>query len=147
MTVSPTERASRALPWLLVLYAAASLLHFAHNAEYLAQYPNLPASWSRGDVYLAWCCLTILGVVGYLLYVRGNRTVGLTLLTLYAVLGFGGLLHYTRAPLTHHSSMMNLTIWIEVAAAVSLLANVALVAGHKSAPMPSDKPWRGRETR
>jgi hypothetical protein len=33
---------------------AASLLHFAHNAQYLAQYPNLPPSWSRAEVYLAW---------------------------------------------------------------------------------------------
>jgi hypothetical protein len=121
------ERAKWALPRLLILYAAASLLHFAHNAEYLAQYPNLP-SLSRAGVYIAWCCVTTLGVVGYLLYVHGNCAVGLTFLALYAVLGFGGLLHYTRARLTDHSSMMNITIWTEVVAAALLLLNVAIVA-------------------
>ncbi|HEX4389260.1 MAG TPA: hypothetical protein VH109_11600 [Steroidobacteraceae bacterium] len=128
MTVSCTERASQALLWVLVLYAAASLLHFAHNAEYLAQYPNLPASWSRGDVYLAWCCLTTLGVGGYVFWLRGKRTVGLTLLTVYAALGFGGLLHYTRAPLTQHSSLMNLTIWAEAFGAALLLMDVVWLA-------------------
>ena len=28
-----------ALPWLLLLYCVASLLHFVHNAEYVADYP------------------------------------------------------------------------------------------------------------
>ena len=54
MTAGGTfRRANQTLPWVLILYAAATLLHFAHNAEYLAQYPNLPVSWSRADVYVA----------------------------------------------------------------------------------------------
>jgi hypothetical protein len=109
----------------LILYAAASLLHFAHNAEYLAQYPNLPASWSRAHVYIAWCCVTAPGIVGYMLYRRGYCCVGLTLLSVYAALGFGGLLHYTRAPVDQHSAMMNATIWTEVAAAALVLMNLA----------------------
>jgi hypothetical protein len=134
MILSATERAKRTLPWLLILYAATSLLHFAHNAEYLAQYPNLPASWSRADVYVAWCCITTLGVGGYLLYLRGNRAVGLTSLALYAVLGLGGLLHYTRAPLAHHSSIMNVTIWTEAVAAALVLINVGIVATQEARP-------------
>src|SRR4029077_10483820 len=128
MTGSSTKRARQALPWLLVLYGAGRLLHLTHNDEHLAHYPKLPASWSRGDVYLAWCCLTALGVGGYLLWLRGNRTAGLTLLALYALLGFGGLLHYTRAPFAQHSSLMNLTIWAEAFAAGLLLTDVVLVA-------------------
>jgi hypothetical protein len=128
------ERAKWVLPGLLMLYAAASLLHFAHNAEYLAQYPNLPYSWSRADIYIAWCCITTLGVVSYLLYVRRNRAVGLMFLALYAVLGFGGLLHYIRAPLTHHTSMMNVTIWAEAVAAALLLTNVAILAALGARP-------------
>jgi hypothetical protein len=46
--------AGRLLPWLFALYAAATLLHFAHNGHYLARYPNLPASWSGASVYAAW---------------------------------------------------------------------------------------------
>lgn len=117
--------ARRTLPWILILYAAATLLHFAHNAEYLARYPNLPASWSRVDVYAAWFCLTGLGVAGYVLYLRERRGLGLTFLAAYAGLGFGGLLHYTRASMAHHSAIMNVTIWAEAVAAALLLVNLA----------------------
>ena len=121
-------RASRIMPWLFGLYAGASLLHFAHNAEYLADYPNLPVSWSRADVYFAWCGVTMVGLLGYVLFRCGHRRVGLTALAVYGSLGLGGLLHYTRAPIAHHSAAMNLTIWTEVAAAAVFLVNVATTA-------------------
>ena len=124
-------RACQMLPWLLALYAAASLVHFVHNAEYLALYPNLPASWTRGQVYLAWCGVTLVGLLGYLLYRGGFTRTGLALLAVYGGIGFGGLLHYTRAPVTYHSAAMNLTIWAESAAAAVFLLNlISLVAWH-----------------
>jgi len=132
----------RALRWLFVLYAAASLLHFAHNAEYIAQYPNLPASWSRAQIYSAWCCVMTLGLSGYGLYALGFSNLGLTILGLYAGLGFGGLLHYTRAPLTHHSAMMNLTIWAEAVTGALLLADVVMISGPRRA-RPRDAAGRG----
>ena len=128
------NRGSETLPWFFVLYSAATLLHFAHNAEYLIQYPNLPASWSRAEIYAAWCCLMALGLLGYGLYALGPRRIGLTTLGLYACLGFGGLLHYSRAPMAHHSSMMNLTIWTEAIAGTLLLVNVIFLGGVASSP-------------
>ena len=129
MTVDPIHRrACQMMPWLLALYCGTSLLHFTHNAEYLAQYPNLPASWTRSGVYLAWCCVTAVGVSGYVLYRGGLSRVGLTLLAIYGGLGFDGLLHYTRAPISHHSAAMNFTIWVEVAAAAVFLSSLASVA-------------------
>jgi hypothetical protein len=116
------------MPWLLALYAAASLLHFTHNAEYLAEYPHLPGSWTRADVYLAWCCTTAVGLLGYVLYRGGFRRVGLIVLAIYGGLGFGGLLHYTRASIADHSGAMNFTIWSEVAAAAVFLINIASIA-------------------
>jgi len=124
------NRTRETLPWVFVLYAAATLLHFAHNAEYLAQYPHLPPSWSRTDVYAAWGALMALGLAGYGLYGLGGRGVGLVILGVYATLGFGGLLHYTRAPMAHHSAMMNLTIWAEALAGSLLLANVLVLRGN-----------------
>jgi hypothetical protein len=138
-----TKRSSAILPWFFGLYAVATLLHFAHNAEYLAQYPNLPSSWSRAEVYAAWYCVTALGLVGYGLYALGLRNVGLAILGVYAALGFDGLLHYTRAPIAHHSTMMNLTIWSEAAAGTLLLANVVMLSGIKLGLMPPNKRWRG----
>jgi hypothetical protein len=124
----------RALPWLLIAYCAASLLHFSHNAEYLADYPNLPAWLSRSQVYLAWLVTLAIGILGYVLYRTGHRLIGLVVLTIYAGLGFDGLLHYTRAPFAAHTAAMNLTIWSEVIAAAALLMAVvtALISRQKS---------------
>jgi hypothetical protein len=128
MTVARTSSlAGRALPWLISLYAAASFIHFAHNAQYLAYYPNLPAAWSRAEVYVAWCGLSAVGALGYVLYRRGNLRVGLSTLALYSLAGLGGLLHYTRAPISHHTAAMNWTIWTEVTAAALLLVDIACV--------------------
>ena len=118
-----TERAS-ALAGVLLLYAAASLLHFAHNAEYLADYPNLPDWLTRGGVYLAWGAQTAVGLLGYVMYRIGWRVTGLILLGIYACFGFDGLLHYTRAPFDAHTTAMNFTILFEVLAAALLLACV-----------------------
>lgn len=116
--------AARALPWLLLLYCGTSLLHFVHNAEYLADYPNLPAWISRASVYSVWGGIFMLGLGGYLLYRRGHLLIGLALLALYTALGFDGLLHYGRAPMAAHTLATNLTIWSEVAAAAVALAAV-----------------------
>lgn len=120
-TAAPTPMRTRALLVLLIAYGAASLLHFAHNAEFLADYPNLPASLSRASVYAAWLAVTALGVLGYLLFRRGFRFAGPGVIAVYALLGFGGLAHYARAPLSEHTAAMNLTIWLEAATAALLL--------------------------
>lgn len=114
-------------PWLgglLLLYLAASLLHFVHNAEYLADYPNLPTWLGQADVYLVWLALAAVGAAGWALYRADGRLVGLLLIGAYAVSGFDGLLHYTRAPFAAHTPAMNFTIWFEVAAAALLLLGV-----------------------
>ena len=121
----------RALPWLLLLYCGASLLHFAHNAEYVADYPNLPEWISRVSIYVAWCVIFMTGLCGYLLLRSGRTVTGLVLLAIYTALGFDGLLHYGRAPIASHTVGMNLTIWIEVlTAALALGAVTWLAASH-----------------
>ena len=120
-----TNAGSTPIGALLLLYLAASLLHFAHNAEYLADYPNLPAWLGRADVYLVWLGLAVVGIGGYALYRGGWRLAGLLLLGAYAASGFDGLLHYTRAPFTAHTAAMNFTIWFEFIAAGLLLLAVA----------------------
>jgi len=67
----------RTLATCLLIYAAASLLHHIHNAEYLAEYPNLPAWLTPAKVYLVWTAEAVLGLVGYLLLRSGYRRAGL----------------------------------------------------------------------
>jgi hypothetical protein len=102
-------------------YCLASLVHFVHNAEYLAQYPNLPAWLSRSKVYAAWMAITGVGALGLLVARSRYAAVGFVLVAVYAALGFDGLGHYWLAPMSSHTLAMNLTIWSEVLAASALL--------------------------
>jgi hypothetical protein len=112
--------------FLILAYCAASLLHFVHNAVYLHDYPNLPASLSAARIYAAWCGITAVGVVGYWLRRAGYRVAGLVVIGVYAGLGFAGLDHYTLAPVSAHSLAMNLTIGLEALAAAALLIAVCV---------------------
>ncbi len=124
MTLAQSRNQTIRLPVLLVVYLAASLLHFAHNAEFLSDYPNLPTWLTRSDVYFVWIGQAVIGLVGIALYLRGRQTPGLLLIGLFAAFGFDGLLHYSRAPFAEHTLEMNFTIWFEVAAAAVLLVAV-----------------------
>ena len=128
MSASRPRRNDSLLLGLLLLYLVASLVHFTHNAEYLADYPNLPPWLTRGGVYLAWIGEASLGILGYVLYRFGWRLTGLALVGVYAAFGFDGLLHYTRAPFDAHTTAMNFTILFEVAAAALLLMRVVMLA-------------------
>jgi hypothetical protein len=114
----------RTLLVLVLIYGAASLLHFVHNAEFLADYPNLPASWSRAGVYRAWLVLTVVGVAGWVFLSRGHQRTGLVLIALYAIGGLDSLGHYVLAPFADHTRAMNATIVLEVAAAALLFSTV-----------------------
>ena len=112
----------------MLAYGVASLVHYTHNAEFLADYPNLPAWLSRAKVYGAWLGVTAVGVVGYLLVRRGNHFVGLSVIAVYAALGFDGLGHYSLAPFSAHTPTMNLSIWLEASSAALLLVMAAVFA-------------------
>jgi len=119
----------RTLLVLLLLYGAASFVHFVHNAEFLADYPNMPASWSRTGVYGAWFAMTAIGLIGLLLVVRGLRIAGLLFVVAYAGFGLDSLGHYALAPMAAHTAAMNATIIAEVTTAAMLLVEaVRLVA-------------------
>ena len=117
---------ARSLTICLLAYAAASLLHHMHNAEFLADYPNMPAWLTREKVYLVWLGEASIGAVGYVLVRIGYRSAGLLLIGLYALMGFAGLDHYTVAPFSTHTATMHFTIALEVVAAAFLLFTVAL---------------------
>lgn len=114
-----------ALLWCVLAYTVASFFHYSHNAEFLADYPNLPAWLTRADVYAAWLGVTAVGVAGYGLVARGFETAGLVVLTIYGVMGLDGLGHYAVAPIAAHTLAMNTSIWLETAAAIAVLVAVA----------------------
>ena len=118
---------------LLIIYCAASLLHFVHNAVFIDDYPNLPNWITTAGVYIAWAAITSIGVIGYLLLRFGKRLAGLFTVAIYAVIGLDGLTHYSLAPISAHTFTMNLTIWLEaITAAMVLIAVSGLFIKHLS---------------
>jgi len=116
---------------LLIIYCAASLLHFVHNAVFIDEYPNLPNWISAAGVYITWFGITGVGLVGYLLIRRGKQFIGLITVAVYGALGLDGLGHYSLAPLSAHTVTMNLTIWLEAITAVMvLIAVTGLMINH-----------------
>jgi len=105
---------------LLALYGVASLVHFAHNAEYIAFYPNLPAWLTRENVYLAWLAVTGVGVAAVAFAAARWRAAAALSLVVYGSLGLYGLGHYGLAPCSEHTFSMNLTIWAEALAGAAL---------------------------
>jgi hypothetical protein len=124
MRTSVSSSRQHILVVLLVVYGMASLLHFVHNAEFVSDYPNLPAAWSRADIYLAWVGLTVVGILGWLLLSRGYQFIGLVLLATYAAGGLDSLGHYLLAPVSAHTFTMNSTILLEVTTAGFVLVEV-----------------------
>ena len=110
----------RQLLGLVALYAMASLVHFSHNAEYIALYPNMPPWLTRGNVYVGWLAVSSVGLVSGTMWFLGWRVATGFGLALYGLPGLDGLAHYTLALCSEHTLTMNLTIWFEVLSGLAL---------------------------
>ena len=106
---------------LMLAFAAGSLVHFIHNAEFLKSYPGLPPNWTRAGVYGAWLGISGVGGAGYALLRHGYQRTGLLVVAAYALFGMDSLGHYLLAPMSAHSLGMNATILLEVVPATLLL--------------------------
>lgn len=113
---------------LLAVYFLASLAHFAHNAEYIAYYPNMPAWLTRDKVYLAWLVVTSIGVAGLIVLRLKMHALSSVLIAVYGALGLDGLAHYALALCSQHTIITNITIWSEASAGFALLVAAALVS-------------------
>lgn len=126
------------LPILFVLYTAASLAHFTHNAEVIAIYPGLPIWMTRESVYMAWLAVASVGLLAIAASFKRWHRVAALLLIAYGLLGTDGLLHYTLALCSEHTLATNLTIWAEVSLGVVLACAAAVrLARLISPPAPT----------
>ncbi|HEX2584645.1 MAG TPA: hypothetical protein VHL14_05905 [Steroidobacteraceae bacterium] len=107
--------------FLIAVYFIASLAHFAHNAEYIAFYPNMPLWITRNTVYVAWLVITSVGVAGLIALRLKWQAIGAVLIAIYGAFGLDGLLHYTLALCSQHTLLTNITIWSEAVSGLGLL--------------------------
>lgn len=115
--------------WFLVIaYFIASLVHFAHNAEYIVFYPGMPDWLTREKVYMAWLAVTAVGTLGIAALYFGATAFGTAILAAYGALGLDGLAHYTLALCSEHTLAANITIWTEVVLGFCLLLIGAVLA-------------------
>lgn len=63
----------RMLTTSMLLYGAASFVHFARNAAYLADYPNMPSWLSASGVMAAWAVVAAIGLAGWRTNVMSSR--------------------------------------------------------------------------
>lgn len=123
------------LRWLVAVYFFASLAHFAHNAEYIAFYPNMPGWITRETVYLVWLGITGVGASGVVAWRFGWPALGALLLGAYGAMGLDGLGHYTLALCSEHTLAANITIWSEAVSGVVLAMAAAILLWRRfSAP-------------
>jgi hypothetical protein len=122
-----TRRIERLVLMVAGACVTASFTHFAHNAEFCGDYPNLPIWITRGSVWVSWIGVSLVGGTGVWLFRAGLRKTSLGVLAVYGALGCDGLGHYSLAPMARHTAMMNFAIWFEVIAGLALVA-VALGA-------------------
>ena len=71
---------NRSLLALVLVHALASLVHFVHNATFLADYPNMPAWITPGGVYAVWLGEAAIGAAGVILFLRGGTMIGRALI-------------------------------------------------------------------
>ncbi len=113
---------------LACVYFWASLIHFSHNAEFIAIYPGMPQWLTRETVYLAWLGVCTVGALALLAARFKHAFVAALAFAAYGALGIDGLAHYTLALCSEHSLGANLTIWFEVLMGAALLFASALWA-------------------
>jgi len=123
--------------WALVaLYAIASLIHFGHNAEYIASYPNMPTWLTREKIYDAWLGITGVGLIGAVLGSVGWRATAALFFATYGAFGLDGLGHYSLALCTEHTMAMNFSIWFEAVSGVTLMTAAGWFAWRQAVGAP-----------
>lgn len=109
---------------LLMVHMTASLWHHLHNGWFADEYPGMPSGFPPAIAYVAWGLTSALGLAGYFLACNGRRLLGFGMVGLYAAYGLLAFTHYTLAPMTAHTFVMNATILSEALTALMLLGTV-----------------------
>lgn len=127
MTPEGDAARSNLLLGFLLAYMVGSFIHHFHNAQFIAEYPNMPRGFPVSVAYFVWGVATLVGLLGYYFARRGHEILGLGAIGVYAAYGLMVLGHYTLAPISAHTTGANVTIALELVTAALLLGTVIVL--------------------
>lgn len=94
-----------ALRVILAFNIVSTGLHFTHNYLRIEQYPQTPAisaATTQVAILVSWPVLTIVGLIGYAMYVRGRYPAAHGCLLVYSLAGLVTPAHFLAGvPQTH----------------------------------------------
>lgn len=105
---------------LLIINVISTILHYTDNFMYNDQYPE-PAWITPNGIYISWIVLTLFGVAGYFLYVKDIFRLAYLCLGIYSLTGISSIAHYFFPAIEAYSLKMNVLIWSDAIAGISLL--------------------------
>lgn len=105
---------------LLIINVISTSLHYTDNFLYNDKYPE-PAWINPNGVYISWIILTLFGVAGYFLYVKDAFWIAYLCQGIYSITGISSTAHYFFPATEPFSLKMNVLIWFDAIAGISLL--------------------------
>lgn len=109
-----------ALLTILVINLISTILHYTDNFICYDKYPQ-PDWITPNSIYLAWTLLTTFGIMGYLFYTKYKFWLAYLCLSIYSITGISSPAHYFFPATEAFSLKMNLLIWTDAIAGISLI--------------------------
>jgi hypothetical protein len=105
---------------LLIACVISTAIHFTDNYLYIEQYPQ-PGWITPPSVYLSWIIATLVGIVGYWLYISQRFWLSYGCLALYSFLGMDSLGHYLYGAMSEFTPKMHFFIVTDGIAGLAIL--------------------------
>ncbi|MDM9381849.1 hypothetical protein QUB80_14185 [Chlorogloeopsis sp. ULAP01] len=106
---------------LLITNVVITISHYTDNAIFIDRYPAPEWISYSYRVYMAWIILTLIGVVGYLLYRKGILRIAYLFLGIYSLTGLFSPGHYFYGEMSKFSLKMHTLIWFDFIAGLSII--------------------------
>lgn len=119
--------ASKSLLILLLANIVITTFHYTDNFLNFEHYPD-PSWLTQDGIWMAWIILTVCGILGYVLYIRGLFATAYLCLSLYSITGGLSPGHYFFPAHEAFSVKMHTFIWLDAIAGASLLTFIIWLA-------------------
>lgn len=117
MNIKSIVKYENGLLLAITIYCAVCLYLFMSNMVFIDEHPNTSDWISTIGVTIAWIGLTCIGLVSWLLILRDKRFIGVIAIILFSVFNFGSAGHYSLEPVSSHTYISNIAIWLQVVTA------------------------------